>query len=121
MKLFPSHYLISDCRNEYAHQRADEVEETIRKIGQCGYAQNGGLSHSARVPRDEGRGYGNGIFRGAAQQAAFVSFLLVNVAEHVSGKDDADVLVGCGKIEKYSRTDGGCYHTDRILSYPFFS
>ena len=56
-----------------------------------------------------------GIFRVTAKQPAFVAFLCVNVAEHVSGEDNADVLVCRGKVQEQSGTYGGCYHAGCIL------
>ena len=110
MKLFPSHYLISDCRNEYAHQRADEVEETIRKVCESRHAEHRALRHAARVPRNKYRGNRHGIFGGATQQPAFVTLILINIAKHIPGQNDRDILIGRGYIEE---NIGAC---ERILS-----
>ena len=42
------------------------VEKTIREIHKCGYTQDGGLSHSTAVPRDQYGCNGYCIFRGTA-------------------------------------------------------
>ena len=85
-----------------AHERTDPVEEAEWQVGQGGDSQNGGLCHSASVPRNQYGGYCDGIFDGPAQQVAFISLFPVNVSEHISRKDDADVLVGCSQIEEQS-------------------
>ena len=79
---------------------ADEVEEAIGEIGDCRYAEDSGLGHAASVPGYKYGGHGNGIFSGAAQQAAFVTVTVIYVLEHVAGEDDGDVLVGGGHVEE---------------------
>mgnify|MGYP006977511458 CR=1 FL=1 len=108
-------YFISGGCNEDTHEWTDKIEKAVREIGQRGHAQNSSLCHSACVPGDENRSYGDGIFRCAAQQAAFIPFLFIDVAEHVSGEDNADVLVCRGKVQEQSGTYGGCYHAGCIL------
>ena len=105
------HNFISDGCNQDAHQRADNVEKAIGKVRQRRYVQYRRLRHSTGIPGYQRRSDGDGIFRCAAQQPVLISFFLINVAEHISGKDDTDILVGSGEIEKQSRTNGGGHHT----------
>lgn len=53
--------------NEDGHQGTDDIEETVGKIGEGGYSENGGLCHTAGVPGNEYGGNGGGILTGAAQ------------------------------------------------------
>ena len=101
----PADNLISCPCYKDAHQGTDEVEEAIGEIGDCRYAEDSGLGHAASVPGYKYGGHGNGIFSGAAQQAAFVTVAVIYVLEHVAGEDDGDVLVGSGNIEEQT----GCY------------
>lgn len=109
------HYLIASGGHQNTHQRADEIEEAERQVGQCGYTQDGGLRQAARVPGNQDGGDGDRIFGGAAQQAAFVALPLVDVAEHVAQQDDADVLVGRGNVQEEAREDRRGYGADTIL------
>ena len=99
-------YFVTGRRNQDAHHRAEDVEEAEGQVGEGRYTQDGGLGHAAGIPRDECGGDGHGIFGGSAQQAAFVTLLFIDVAEHVAQQDDADVLVCRGQIEEESGAYG---------------
>ena len=111
---FPYNLKADGCYED-AHQGADEVEEAVGQVGQRGHAEDGGLRHAARVPGDEGRGDGDGVLGGAAQQAGLVALLAVDAAEHVARQDDADVLVGGGQVEEEARCHGGCHQAEGVL------
>lgn len=85
---------------EYGHERTEEVEEAVGKIGECGYSEHGGLCHAAGVPRDEYAGDGGSVFCGAAEQAGFISVSLVGFFVHIGSKDYGYELVAGGEVEE---------------------
>ena len=101
-----SHYLIADGSNEDAHQRAEDIEETIGQIGERGNAQYRGLRHAAGVPRHEDGSDGNGIFRRATQQAALVTLTVIDILKHISRQQDTQILICHRKIHHHS--GAGC-------------
>ena len=109
--------LISDGSHEETHQRTEEVEETVREIGQCGYSEYGALRHAARVPRHKDGGDGHGVFRGTAEETTLIAHAVIDLLEHVSVEEDADVLVCHGKVERQSRADGGSDQADAVANH----
>ena len=93
-------YLIARPCNEDAHQGADEIEDTVGKIGQRSYTEDGGLGRTAGGPGYQHGGHGDGILGSAAQQAALIAVAMVDVLEHVASEDDRYVLVCRSDIEE---------------------
>ena len=92
-------YLIPYRSDDDAHEGADEIEETIGQIGEGGYAKHGALSHAASVPRHKHGGDSDTIFGGATEEAAIVALAIIDALKHVVAQEDADVLIGHGKVE----------------------
>ena len=97
--LLPYNLIACPC-NKDTHERTDKVKEAIGEVGEGGYAEDGGLGHTAGVPRDEHGGYSDGIFGSTAQETALVAASVVDVLEHIASEDDGYVLVGSGNIEE---------------------
>ena len=104
--------LPADDSDNDAHQRTNQVEETIGKIGESGHAQHRRLRHTAGVPGDEHGGDGGRILGGTAQQPRLVALLAVHIFIHVGIKDDRDELVARGDIEEDACADSRRHQTD---------
>lgn len=74
---FRAENLVAQHGDGDGHQGRDDVEEAVGQVGERGDMQHQRLRHAAGVPRHEDGGDGGGVLRRAAQQAAFVAFLLV--------------------------------------------
>lgn len=105
----------TDGGHEDGHQGTDDIEETVGKIGEGGYSEDGGLCHTAGVPGNEYGGNGGGILTGAAQQPQFVTLLLIGFAVHVACENDGNKLVAGGNVEEKSRKDGACHQTQTTV------
>ena len=60
-------------------------------------------------------GHCNRIFRGSTEQTAFITFLFINIPEHVSGQDNANILIGCGEVQENTRANRRGHHADCIF------
>ena len=93
--------------NNDADEGREVVEEAIGQVGEGGDAEDSALGESARVPGYEDGGDCGAILARAAEQAGFVAFALVGLAEHAAGEHDGEVLVGHGNVEEHAGSHGG--------------
>ena len=91
------------------HQRTDQIEDTIRQIGEGRNAEDCCLGHTARIPGNQYRADGRRILNRATQESRLISSLAVEVTEEISREDNRDILIGGAEVKENTRTDGRCH------------